>query len=173
MRGSTCCHSQGYRTGPHGDRTCGCQVNSPHNRTCVTASLVPVLSARLPHVYRTCGCVVNLPHNHTCGVASLVTVRDYFCVWVQQTRHKIESLPVLDQICDPPILHVLPDVLTYIVDTGMHWWHGKFSVHVSSAILITLRLFHNSCDSHEWSCTVSNNVPVVNSHLEMVALSSW
>jgi hypothetical protein len=30
---------------------------------------------------------------------------------VQQTRHKIESLPVLTQICDPSILHVLPDVL--------------------------------------------------------------
>jgi hypothetical protein len=62
---------QGCRTGPHGDRTCGCAVNSPHNRTCGAASLVPVLAARLPHVHRTCGCVVNLPHNRTCGAASL------------------------------------------------------------------------------------------------------
>jgi hypothetical protein len=53
-------------------------------------------------------------------------------VWVQQTRHKIESLPVLVQICDPPILHVLPDVFAYRLDTDIHWWHGKFSAHVSS-----------------------------------------
>jgi hypothetical protein len=39
---------------------------------------------------------------------------------VQQTRHKIESLSVLSQICDPPILHVLPDVLAYRLDTDMH-----------------------------------------------------
>jgi hypothetical protein len=51
-------------------------------------------------------------------------------VWVQQTRHKIESLLVLPQICDPPILHVLPDFFTYRLDTGIHWWHGKFSAHV-------------------------------------------
>ncbi len=51
---------QGCRTGPHGDRTCGCAVNSPHNRTCGEVSLVPVLDSRAPHVHRTCGCVVNL-----------------------------------------------------------------------------------------------------------------
>ncbi len=61
---------QGCRTGPHGDRTCGCEVNSPDNRTCGVASLVPVLAARLPHVRRTCGCVVNLPLNRTCGASS-------------------------------------------------------------------------------------------------------
>jgi hypothetical protein len=43
----------------------------------------------------------------------VVTEREHFCVWVQQTRHKIESLPVLAQICDPSILHVLPDVFAY------------------------------------------------------------
>ncbi len=110
------------------------------------------------------------------GEVLVVTEREYSCVWVQQTRHTIESLPVLVQICDPPILHVLHDVLAYRLDTGMCWWHGKFSEDVSSAqpsllnrsilwktphswvhecqnetasgILITLRLLHNSCDSH-------------------------
>ncbi len=50
---------------PH--RTCGCAVNSPHNRTC-TARPVNVwqeLVPRMPH--RTCGCVVNWPYNPTCG----------------------------------------------------------------------------------------------------------
>ncbi len=61
------------------------------------------------------------------GEVLVVTEREHFCVRVQQTRHKIESLPVLTQICDPPILHVLPDVFAYKWDTDMHWWHGKFS----------------------------------------------
>jgi hypothetical protein len=30
------------------------------------------------------------------------------------------------------ILHVLPDVLTYWLDTVMRRWHGKFSAHVCS-----------------------------------------
>ena len=67
------------------------------------------------------------------GEVLVVTEREHFCAWVQQTRHKIESLPVLAQICDPPILHVLPDVFAYRLDTGMRWWHGKFSAHVCSA----------------------------------------
>ncbi len=101
----------------------------------------------------------------------VVTEREHFCEWVQQTRHKIEFLPVLTQICDPPILHVLPDVLTYILDTVMHWWHGKFSVHVSSDQSSLLNRIILWKTPHVWVCTLSNNVPVVNSHLEMVVLN--
>jgi hypothetical protein len=82
-------YNQGYHTGPHGDRTCGCVVNSPHNRTCGAASLVPVLAARLPHVHRTCGCLMNLPHNRTCVAVSLylklqfqISLDPFLCVYV-------------------------------------------------------------------------------------------
>jgi hypothetical protein len=53
--------SQGCLTGPHGDRTFSCPVNSPHKRTCGTVSLSPVLASRAPHA-RLYGEFTTQPH---------------------------------------------------------------------------------------------------------------
>ncbi len=90
------------------------------------------------------------------GEVLVVTEREHFCVGVQLTRNKIESLPVLNQFCDPPILQVLPNIFAYWLDTGMGWWHGTNIIRQSS---LSLRVWGPRSDCNPYCiCQFPNRI---------------